>query len=274
VYPEVAMKKKVLILFLLFTAVGFLTAQQRYTLEEGETSKFKMARQLFERGKQLLAGDSYDRAEKAFKDCLEIFPKFSYAGYYLAHLYYQKKDYVTALALVEKAKEDYEFISDYWVKSQLQYLDLLRQEKMELEEKIREIKEIIAAKNYKARTPEEQMAEQKDLEGQQSRAELDAREADERIKNTNPTAPEMAANYYFLHGNILFKLKKYNDAYAQYMEAVRINPDFGNAYNNLANLNFMGKRYKEALFYLEKAEKCGAVVNPKFKKDILLALGD
>ncbi|MCX6582078.1 MAG: tetratricopeptide repeat protein [Candidatus Aminicenantes bacterium] len=268
------MKKKELILFLLFTAVQVLPAQQRFTMEEGETSKFKMARQLYERGKQLLAGESYDRAEKAFKDCLEIFPKFSYARYYLSQLYYYRKDYVTALALVEKAKEDYEFISDYWVKFQLQYLDMLRQEKMGLEEKIRDIKDIIAAKNYKARTPEEQIAEQMDLEGQQSGAELELREADEKIKNTIPTAPEMAANFYFLHGNILFKLKKYNGAYAQYLEAVRVNPAFGNAYNNLANLNFMGRRYKEALFYLEKAEKCGAAVNPKFKKDVLQALGD
>ncbi len=268
------MKKKVVILFLLFTAVQFLPAQQRYTMEEGETSRFKMARQIYERGRQLLAGESYDRAEKAFKDCLEIFPKFSYAGYYLAQLYYHKKDYVTALALVEKAKDDYEFISNYWVNSQLQYLDMLRSEKMELEEKIREIKHIIATRNFKARAPEEQMAEQKDLEGQQSRAELDLREAAERIKNTIPTAPEMAANFHFLHGNILFKLKKYNGAYAQYMEAARVNPTFGNAYQNLANLNYMGRRYKEALFYLEKAEKCGAAVNPKFKKDILSALGD
>lgn len=268
------MKNKVLIFFLLLTVVQFLSAQQRYTMEEGETSKFKLARQIYERGKQLLAGESYDRAEKAFKDCLEVFPKFSYAGYYLSQLYYEKKDYVTALTLVEKAKEDYEFISDYWIRYQLQYLDMLRQQKMELEEKIRDIKDIIATKNFKARTPEEQMAEQKDLEARQSRAELEAREADERIKNTIPSAPEMAANFYFLHGNILFKLKKYNDAYAQYLEAVRVNPAFGNAYNNLANLNFMGRRYEKALFYLEKAEKCGAVINPKFKKDILMALGE
>lgn len=268
------MKKKGLVIFLLFAVVQFLSAQQRYTMEEGETSKFKLARQLYERGKQLLAGESYDRAEKSFKDCLEIFPKFSYAGYYLAQLYYEKKAYVDALSLVEKAMDDYEFISNYWVRYQLQYLEILRQQKMDLEEKIRDIKDIIVAKNFKGRTPEEQLAEQKDLEAQQSRAELDLREVDERIKNTIPTAPEMAANFYFLHGNILFKLKKYNDAYAQYLEAVRVNPSFGNAYNNLANLNFMGRRYKKALFYLEKAEKCGAFVNPKFKKDILMALGE
>ncbi len=273
-YLEVAMKKKVLALFLLFMTIQFLSAQQRYTMEEGQASKFKMARQLYERGKQLLAGESFDRAEKSFKDCLEIFPRFSYAGYYLAQLYYSKKDYVMALALLEKAKEDYEYISDYWVKFQLQYLDMLRAEKMELEEKIRDINHIIATKNFKARTPEEQMAEQKDLEGQFSRAQLDLRETEEKIKNTIPSAPEMAASFHFLHGNILFKLKKYNDAYAQYLETVRVNPSFGNAYNNLANLNFMGRRYKEALFYLEKAEKCGVVVNPKFRKDILMALGD
>ncbi|MDQ1352908.1 MAG: hypothetical protein QG657_3214 [Acidobacteriota bacterium] len=268
------MRNKILIFFLLFTVVQFLSAQQRFTMEEGETTKFKMARQLYERGKQLLAEESFDRAEKSFKDCLEIFPKFSYAGYYLAQLYYHKKDYVTALAMVEKAKEDYDYISNYWVKYQLQYLEILRQQKMDLEEKIRDIKDIIATKNFKSRSPDMQMAEQKDLEGQQSRAELDLRDAEERIKNTIPTAPEMAASFYFLHGNILFKLKKYNSAYAQYLEAVRINPSFGNAYTNLANLNFMGRRYKEALSYLEKAEKCGAVVNPKFKKDILMALGD
>ena len=94
----------------------------------------------------------------------------------------------------------------------------------------------------------------------------------DRLKTPIATVSEMPADYYYVHGNILFKLKKYNESFKQYMETVRANPNHGNAYNNLANLNFMAKRYEKASYYFEKAESCGAKVNPKFKKAILKAM--
>ena len=60
--------------------------------------------------------------------------------------------------------------------------------------------------------------------------------------------------------------------YAQYLEAIKINPQHGNAYNNLANLYFMAKQYQKALDCLNKAEANGAEIKPELKKATLKAL--
>ena len=94
-----------------------------------------------------------------------------------------------------------------------------------------------------------------------------------RLTKPIPTEEETPASYFYLHGNIFFKLRKFEEAYAQYQEAIRINPKFGDAYNNLANLYYMSKQYQKALECLNQAETSGAEVNPALKKAVLKALG-
>jgi tetratricopeptide (TPR) repeat protein len=87
------------------------------------------------------------------------------------------------------------------------------------------------------------------------------------------SSPEqMPADYFYFHGNILFKLKRYEEANNQYQEAIKINPQHGDAYNNLASLWYLDKQYQKALDYLEQAEANGAKINPEFKKTILKAI--
>ncbi len=68
-------------------------------------------------------------------------------------------------------------------------------------------------------------------------------------------------------------MKQFQEAFAQYKEAIRINPQYGDAYNNLANLYFMAKQYQKALDCLEQAEANGAKINPEFRKAVKKALG-
>lgn len=274
---EVAMKaKKIIILFVCFLLAGmvFLTAQQRYMLDDGQTTRFKLAKQSYERGKQLLVKKSYDRAEKAFKECLETFPKFSYADYFLGKLHYQKKKYVKALEHIEKAKENYKFISKFWLNTQLQYLSILRQQKSNMEEQVRDLEQLLVTKNYRGSDNRETAyAKEQEMKRHINTAKSDLQQVNDKIRTTVPQTPQMVAEYHFLHGNVLFKLKRYNDAYAEFIDAVKIRPDYGDAYINLANLNYMGRRYNEALLYLQKAEQYGAEMNPNFKKALLEALG-
>ena len=59
-------------------------------------------------------------------------------------------------------------------------------------------------------------------------------------------------NYYIL-GNIQKKLKKFNEAIISYEEAVKLNQNFSEAYNNLGStLKTLGK-YKEAIINYKKA---------------------
>lgn len=80
--------------------------------------------------------------------------------------------------------------------------------------------------------------------------------------------PEIAvpADYFYVHGNILFKLKKYEEAVVQYVEVVKRNPRHGQAFNNLANLFFMARQKDKAAYCVNRAEACGFKVDPRFKK--------
>jgi tetratricopeptide (TPR) repeat protein len=93
-----------------------------------------------------------------------------------------------------------------------------------------------------------------------------------RLNEPLPVLPEKAADYYYYHGNIFLKLRKYNEAHSQYLEALRIDPKHGNASNNLANIYYMVKKYDKALYYLTMAEANGAKINPKFKEALQKAL--
>ncbi len=83
-------------------------------------------------------------------------------------------------------------------------------------------------------------------------------EKETRIKN-------IKAKYYFQYGNIFFRLKKYREAHTQYIEAIKINIKYGDAYINLAKLYYMSKQYQKAMDFLHKAEKNGVKANPKFE---------
>jgi tetratricopeptide (TPR) repeat protein len=67
-------------------------------------------------------------------------------------------------------------------------------------------------------------------------------------------------------------LKKYSEALNRYLETVKTDPTHGSAYNNLANLYYMARKYQQALFYLQKAESCGAKINPRFKQTLYKAM--
>jgi len=60
----------------------------------------------------------------------------------------------------------------------------------------------------------------------------------------------------------------------QYLETIKRNPQYGNAYNNIAFLYYIEGKYEKALEYLEMAEKKGIKINSEFKRAILKAIND
>ena len=79
-------------------------------------------------------------------------------------------------------------------------------------------------------------------------------------------------NYHYLHGNILFKLKRYDEARDQYLETVKLNPGHISAFLNLAAVNYMLRQYQVAVDYLQQAEFLLGRSHPKLRKAILLEL--
>ncbi len=83
----------------------------------------------------------------------------------------------------------------------------------------------------------------------------------------------MPAEYPYLNGNILFRMKRHAEAEREYLEAIKLDALHLNAYTNLANIYYMGGLYDNALETLEKAESLSLQVNQELKKAVLKALG-
>lgn len=242
-------------------------AQKRYMLNQKEAMQFKAAKQLYQKGQQLFIKKNFKKAEKSFLACLKKFPKFSRADYYLSQVYYDRGDISRARDHILKAKENYKFVAELDVATQLEYLKMLREQKRNLQNEIMDMKDSASSSTTSA-------VKSRELQSRIASHENSIKKIDDRLKAPLVEAKGIPAGYYYVHGNIFFKSKKYKEALEQYLKAVELNPQHGSAYNNIANLFYMGKRYQKALYYLSKAESCGFKVNPKFKEAIQRALSN
>jgi pentatricopeptide repeat protein len=249
--------------------VGYLTnifSQERFTLNEGDAQKFRIAKRHFQSGTTYFQKRKYTKAEDEFEKCVEVFPKFAEAYFYLAQIYYKASLLPSAKKSIELAKKNYNFMAELRVSSQLQYFSKLREQKQKLQENLRNLKEGLAA------IPSGNDSARNIQESQIAQVEHLISQIEARVHEEIPSVDNIPSDYFYVHGNIFFQMKMYKEALLQYLKTIEINPKHGNAYNNLANLYFMAKKYDLALDYLNQAEANGIQVNPKFKKAVLAEL--
>ena len=79
----------------------------------------------------------------------------------------------------------------------------------------------------------------------------------------------LAADIYFVYGNILLKKNDFRQAHEKYLEAVQYNPRHRQAFNNLINLHLRLDNRELAMELLKRAESFGVPVNPKLKLELL-----
>ncbi|MCP5109118.1 MAG: tetratricopeptide repeat protein [bacterium] len=208
-----------------------------------------MAKRMFEKGKVFFLKKKWTKAMNGFQQCLESYPKYSQADYFLSQIYYNQGDYIKAQEHIDKAKANYSTMANLLIASQQKYMETLRERRRELQDLLGDV------------SPRESEPIKKSIS-----------EIDSRLNEPIPVMAEGSAEYFYFHGNILMKLKKFNNAHAQYIQALKLNPKHGSASNNLANLYYMVKKYEKALEYLNQAEANGVKINPKFKAAILKAI--
>ena len=243
----------------------FCFGQKDYTREEKLLfQRFKIANKYFEDGKKYFLKEEYKKAEKELEKCLEKMPEHSGACFILSQISDKKGNLDQALEQIEKAKENFAKMAKIKTNFEQLYILELQEQKMEKEEKLRELKASVSSVIPDRRSR---------VAAAIGEMEADIGAINSQLTKPIPTEEEMPADYFYLHGNIFFKLRKFEQAYAQYQEAIRINPKFGDAYNNLANLYYMSKQYQKALECLNQAETSGAEVNQALKKAVLEALG-
>mgnify|MGYP001049405146 CR=1 FL=1 len=273
-YDNTIMKEKIftkrgisnlLVIFIFFLGINYVFGQSGFYEDEKKMiRKFKVADKFFQKGKAYFIKKKFIKAEKDLNKCLEIMSQHSSACFYLSNIFYDRNELKQALKYIGDAKKNFQTVSKMYINAFDDYINQLREEKSNLLEKKEVYKQTLS-------TIKQGMMKQKCERGISS---CDTRIGiiNSRLSNPIPPSDKIPSSYYYLHGNIFFKMKNFKEAYTQYIETIKLNPKHGKAYNNLAIIFYMSKQYQNALEYLNKAEANGAKVNPKFKEAILKKL--
>ncbi len=244
----------ILTLLILFLGSTFIFGQQSHKLSQKEVHSFKMAKKHHYAGQQYFLKKKYPKAEKAFLKCIQTFPNYSSANYYLAKIYYHQGDYKNALSNIETAKKHYKFMHDLLVSTQLEYLSSLRRQKDNITKDLTNSELTLSS-------------------AQRATMQKNVQDIDAVLNNPITSVESLPADYHYIHGNIFFKTKRLKEAHEQYIDAVGTDPAHASSYNNLISLYLMIKRYDAAAEYIKKAEKNHVKINPKLKEAVQKATG-
>jgi tetratricopeptide (TPR) repeat protein len=239
-----------------------LAAQKDFNQSEKEMlAKYKQARTHFLKGGEYLKKGKLDKAQKEAATSLAILPQYADARLLGAELGYQRGQYEEALKEIETAKSDFVTVKDLYAFSYQEHLARLRDQRDEMEKYVQDMSAGASDKSSSAGRNPAQAAI--------SKARQDIAEIDRKLHEPIPQTLEVPAEFHYIHGNILFKLKRFGEARDQYQAAVKADPRHGNAWNNLVSIHFAGGDPAGALKLLEEAEANGVTVNEKLKKAVL-----
>lgn len=239
-----------------------LAAQKDFSQSEKEMlAKYKQARAHFLKGGENLKKGKLDKAERDADNSLGILPRYADARLLKAEIGYQRGRYEEALTEITIAKDDFVTVKDLYAFSYQDYLERLREQRDDLENYIKDMSTNVSDKgSSQGRNPAQAAI---------SKARQDIAEIDRKLHEPIPQTMEIPAEFHYIHGNILFKLKRFAEARDQYQAAVKANPRHANAWNNLLSIHFASGDQAGTLRLLEEAETNGVQVNEKLKQAIL-----
>lgn len=106
------------------------------------------------------------------------------------------------------------------------------------------------------------------LRARQLLAKDDDEGALEAVEAAKKACADPSAESFVVHGEVLVRMKRWNDAVMQYHEALRRAPGNAEAANGLAGVFYVSRRYEQARAVLRNAEAAGAAVDAELKKAV------
>jgi glyoxylase-like metal-dependent hydrolase (beta-lactamase superfamily II) len=205
-------------------------------------SRFRDCHREFAQGRDLLGQGKLDDAAQKFSACTDKMPEHAYAHYYLANIHYLRQNHAAALAAIERAEA---------------HIDtMMRLDAVAREQRIKDMDdaEILLARAYEATRSCMERMRIDTVAMQVEQEEMKARESAGRERLFRE---ELRSEYACMHGNILFKLQRFDDALERYAAAVQANARNSQAANNIIAIFYLARRFAEADRCLQEAETAG-----------------
>jgi tetratricopeptide (TPR) repeat protein len=206
-------------------------------------------------GWDLLRGEKFDEAVKAFQQSVEIDPLFENAWFGLGRSHLAMKQYVSATSALARCRDLYLSQTGKQFTSQ-QEAQRYRQDRMiEIDEMIRQVQS--GPQSIQAQDQMRQLQERR-----RQLQELIIRGNSVTIDSSVPAWVSLSL------GSAYFRSGKLADAEREYKAAIDADRRAGEALNNLAVVYLETQRYALANSTLQAAKKTGFKVNPELEKAI------
>lgn len=225
------------------------------TLNAQSPTERARARDYNRLGWDLLRGEKFDEAVKAFQQSVESDPQFETAWFGLGRSHLAMKQYVSATSALTRCRDLYLSQTGKQFTTQ-QDAQRYRQDRMiEIDEMIRQVQ--LGPQTMQTQDQLRQLQERK-----RQLQELFTRGNSFTIDNSVPAWVSLSL------GSAYFRSGKLADAEREYKAAIDADRRAGEALNNLAVVYLETQRYDLAYTTLQAAKKTGFKVNPELEKAI------
>ena len=236
-------------------AVLFSLAIQAGVASELTARQQEAASQHFRNGMQALASEKWDRAEAEFRAAIKIDPLFDAAFYGLGQLYMVKREYEAAVKAYIDSRNAFKAGADARATQKVTTDRRIRDQIQALNDYVRSLERAGSRGNPNLVA---------DLQRQRTRI----RQLEAQLTLAAGSTPEVPAGLSMALGSAWFRTGNLAEAEREYLEAVRVDPGFGEAHNNLGVVYMLTGRYAQAEKEIALAEQAGFKVSAEFKADL------
>lgn len=233
--------------------LGLAAELPKVTQEKVE--HFKMAVKLYQSGWRLFENNEFEKAKKEFGKSLERFEGFSDAYLALARLHYRTGDFKKALKCILLAKANYRLTTGFLQQVTQENNSRIMEQLHQIDTYIRNRSGDIRRANNCRGNP---VAVRDVKSAIKERSHLAT-----GLRKETAFSMVIPACYYYLHGNIYYKMGNLAGACEEYDRAIAIAPKYGMAYNNIIHILSGAKQFEAAMEYVKLAESNGVNINGK-----------
>ena len=216
--------------------------------DPGDEPHRRRAMDHYEKGEARLRDEKWEQAGEEFRRAVELHPPFVLAHYGLGQAYAGLKRSPDAVRAFSASRDAFYKVTALRVADRMPAVDFNQQMLDEYR--------ILTGIDGRASTTKGVTARPNVLR--------DLEQA-KRLHDGNPEPPAEISlalvGEWFRQGNV-------DEAEKENRNALKSRPDYGQAHNNLAVIYMMTGPFPEARAAVEKAEKWGFAVNPKFKEEL------
>lgn len=214
------------------------------------------AHEHFRAGMSALATEQYDKAEAEFRNAVAIDPLHDAAFYGLGQVYMATKRYDQALRAYLDSRDAFKasIAAD-------------RFDAASVDRRLRDQLQVL--KDYGRSLQRGSVTQSPTLAAAIDRNREQVRQLESRLNRSLADGPmPVPAGLSMALGSAYFRTRDLANAEREYLEAVKADPVFGEAHNNLAVVLMMTGRYDDAAREIDLAEKTGFQVSEKLKEDL------